>query len=115
MSGSAITTARSSAPAFSETLEFDKAWVARPDMLPSSDATLRLFRVEQFGGDALGVLRDVDDKRSLVAIVSINSFLFDIMPAELRARSEVLLELNNHEQLAQFSLEDIEIPNAIKI
>ena len=101
--------------AYSETLEFDKAWVARSDMLPSSDATLRLFRVEQFGGDALGVLRDVDAQRSLVAIVSINSFLFDIMPAELRARSEVLLELNNQQQLAQFSLDDIGITNPVEI
>ena len=101
--------------AYSETLEFDKAWVARSDMLPSSDATLRLFRVEQFGGDALGVMRDVDAKRSLVAIVSINSFLFDIMPAELRAHSEVLLELNNHQQLAQFSLGDIELASPVEI
>jgi sensor c-di-GMP phosphodiesterase-like protein len=101
--------------AYSETLEFDKAWVSRSDMLPSTDATLRLFRVEQFGGDALGVMRDVDAKRSLVAIVSINSFLFDIMPAELRARSEVSLELNNHQQLAQFSLEDIELADPIEI
>jgi sensor c-di-GMP phosphodiesterase-like protein len=101
--------------AYSETLEFDKAWVARSDMLPSSDDSLRLFRVEQFGGDALGVMRDVDAKRSLVAIVSINSFLFDIMPAELRARSGVLLELNNHQQLAQFSLDDIDLVNPIEI
>jgi len=101
--------------AYSETLEFDKAWVARSDMLPSSDATLRLFRVEQFGGDALGVMRDVDAKRSLVAIVSINSFLFDIMPAELRAHSEVLLELNNHQQLAQFSLGDIGLASPVEI
>src|SRR5690242_6762265 len=71
--------------AYSETLEFDKAWVDRSDMLPTVDPSLRLFRVEQFGGDALGVMRDVDAKRSLVAIVGINSFLFDIMPAELRA------------------------------
>jgi sensor c-di-GMP phosphodiesterase-like protein len=102
--------------AYSETLEFDKAWVDRSQMLPSStDPTLRLFRVEQFGGDALGVMRDVDAKRSLVAIVGINSFLFDIMPAELRARSEVLLDLNNRQQLAQFSLEDIELANPVDI
>ena len=36
--------------AYSETLEFDKDWVRRPDMLPSRDDKLRLFRVEQFGG-----------------------------------------------------------------
>ena len=53
--------------AYSETLEFDKGWAARRDMLPSQDKTLALFRVEQFGGDALGVLRDVDRSSALVA------------------------------------------------
>ncbi|HEY1506219.1 MAG TPA: EAL domain-containing protein, partial [Stellaceae bacterium] len=101
--------------AYSETLEFDRAWVDRSNMLPTSDPTLRLFRVEQFGGDALGVMRDVDTKRSLVAIVGINSFLFDIMPAELRARSEVTLELSNRQQLAQFSLDDIDILHPVEL
>jgi c-di-GMP phosphodiesterase len=101
--------------AYSETLEFDKAWVRRSDMLPAADPSLQLFRVEQFGGDALGVLRDVDATRSLVAIVGINSFLFDIMPAELRARSEVVLELSNHQQLAQFSLEDIDVQHPVEV
>jgi c-di-GMP phosphodiesterase len=101
--------------AYSETLEFDKAWLDRSNMLPTSDPTLRLFRVEQFGGDALGVMRDVDAKRSLVAIVGINSFLFDIMPAELRARSEVTLELSNRQQLAQFALDDIDILHPVEL
>jgi hypothetical protein len=35
--------------AYSETLEFDKGWVSRPDMLASRDGRLLLFRVEQFG------------------------------------------------------------------
>src|SRR4029077_8360673 len=92
--------------AYSETLEFDKAWVDRSDMLPTGDNKLRLFRVEQFGGDALGVLKDVDAKRALVAIIGINSDLFDVMPKELRMRSEVVLTLNNRQPLAQFALED---------
>src|ERR1700761_2188725 len=100
--------------AYSETLEFDKAWVDRSDMLPTVEDGLRLFRVEQFGGDALGVLRDVDARKSLVAIVGINSYLFDIMPADLRAQSEVLLELNNKQQLAQFALEDMDLSHAIE-
>jgi sensor c-di-GMP phosphodiesterase-like protein len=99
--------------AYSETLEFDKDWVSRPNMLASRDAGLLLFRVEQFGGDALGVMRDIDDKKALVAILGINSSLFDIMPAELRARSEVLVELSNGQQLGQFSLEDYDLANAI--
>ncbi|WP_246774162.1 CSS-motif domain-containing protein [Bradyrhizobium diazoefficiens] len=54
--------------AYSETLEFDKGWVDRADMLASRDSKLMLFRVEQFGGDALGVLRDIGDNKALVAI-----------------------------------------------
>ena len=91
--------------AYSETLEFDKGWAARRDMLPSQDKTLALFRVEQFGGDALGVLRDVDRSSALVAIVGINAGLFDLMPAELRAHSEVILALSNGEKLGEFRLD----------
>lgn len=101
--------------AYSETLEFDKAWVDRSDMLPTIEDGLRLFRVEQFGGDALGVLRDVDAKKSLVAILGINAYLFDIMPADLRAQSEVLLALNNNQQLARFALEDMDLAHPVEV
>jgi sensor c-di-GMP phosphodiesterase-like protein len=90
--------------AYSETLEFDNGWVDRPDMLSSDDKRLLLFRVDQFSGVALGVLRDIDEKNSLVAILGINSYLFDVMPAELRAHSEVSLELNNGSDVGLFSL-----------
>ena len=90
--------------AYSETLEFDMGWVDRRDMLRSEDRRLLLFRVDQFGGVALGVLRDVDQRQSLVAILGITSHVFDIMPAELRAHSEVLLELNNGSGLGRFAL-----------
>ena len=88
--------------AYSETLEFDNGWVDRADMLPSQDGRLLLFRVDQFSGVALGVLRDIDKKGSIVAILGINSYLFDIMPAELRAHSEVLLRLNTGLDVARF-------------
>jgi hypothetical protein len=91
--------------AYSETLEFDKGWVDRADMLGSRDAGLLLFRVEQFGSDALGVLRDVDRRKALVAILGVNSSLFDTMPAELRGHSEVLLALSNREKLGEFMLD----------
>ncbi len=91
--------------AYSETLEFDKGWVERGDMLASRDSRLMLFRVEQFGGDALGVLRDIGNNKALVAILGINASLFDIMPAELRAHGEVLLTLNNGAQLGEFMLD----------
>jgi len=90
--------------AYSETLEFDNGRVDRPEMLLSKDSHLLLFRVDQFSGVALGVLRDIDERNSLVAILGINSYLFDIMPAELRAHSEVLLELNNGADVGRFAL-----------
>jgi sensor c-di-GMP phosphodiesterase-like protein len=90
--------------AYSETLEFDNGWVDRPDMLRSGDGHLLLFRVDQINGVALGALRDVDDKNSLVAILAIDPSLFDVMPAELRAHSEVLLELGNSLNVGQFGL-----------
>jgi c-di-GMP phosphodiesterase len=89
--------------AYSETLEFDNGWAERSDMLRSRDRHILLFRVDQISGIALGVLRDIDDKISLVAILGINSDLFDIMPAELRAHSEVLLELSTGSEVGQFS------------
>ncbi|EJN09153.1 putative signal transduction protein containing sensor and EAL domain containing protein [Bradyrhizobium sp. YR681] len=91
--------------AYSETLEFDRGWADRGDMLASRDSGLMLFRVEQFGGDALGVLRDIGNNKALVAILGVNANLFDIMPAELRAHGEVLLALNNGAQLGEFMLD----------
>jgi sensor c-di-GMP phosphodiesterase-like protein len=102
--------------AYSETLEFDKGWADRSDMLVSANTRVLLFRVEQFGGDALGVLRDIDRQKSVVAILGINSSLLDIMPAELRSASEVVLGLNNGEKLGQFSpLQDNALANALDI
>jgi c-di-GMP phosphodiesterase len=89
--------------AYAETLEFDNGWAERSDMLRSRDRRILLFRVDQINGTALAVLRDIDDKNSLVAILGINSSLFDIMPAELRAHSEVLLELSTGAEVGAFS------------
>jgi sensor c-di-GMP phosphodiesterase-like protein len=99
--------------AYSETLEFDMGWIDRPDMLRSDDQRLLLFRVDQFGGVALGVLRDVDQSQSLVAILGINSYVFDIMPAELRGHGEVLLELNNGSDLGRFPLKRDELSQPV--
>src|ERR1700754_1856628 len=89
--------------AYSETLEFDNGWAERSDMLPSRDQGVLLFHVDQINGIALGVLRDLDDKNSLVAILGIDSGMFDIMPAELRTRSELSLRLRNDSAVGQFS------------
>ena len=88
--------------AYSETLEFDKNWPSRAEMLPARDGTTQLFRVEQFYGTALGVLRGSDAEGYLVAILGMSPDLFDIMPAELRGESEVLLELSDRTAIADF-------------
>jgi c-di-GMP phosphodiesterase len=89
--------------AYSETLEFDNGWVGRPDMLRSADGRLLLFRVDQINGVALGVLKDIDAANSLLAILAINSYVFDIMPAELRDHSDVQLELSNGLDVGRFA------------
>lgn len=86
--------------AYSETLEFDNGWATRDTMQRAADPTLRIFKVEQFFGVALGVMKDVDAKNGIVAILSIGNSLFDIMPAELRDRSQVLLELGDGQVIA---------------
>jgi sensor c-di-GMP phosphodiesterase-like protein len=92
--------------AYAETLEFDNGWVDRPNMLRSSDQRLLLFSVDRFNAAALGVLSDIGDRQSLVAILGLNSDVFDIMPAELRTHSEVLLELGDGSDVGRFSLKD---------
>jgi sensor c-di-GMP phosphodiesterase-like protein len=89
--------------AYAETLEFDNGWAERADMLPSQDKRVLMFRVDQINGVALAVLKDVDPTRSLVAILGIDSSLFDIMPAGLRASSDVALELSNGAEVGQFA------------
>jgi hypothetical protein len=64
--------------AYSETLEFDNEWVTRPNMLHTADRSLLLFRVDQINGVALGVLKDIDEKNSLVAILGVSASLFAI-------------------------------------
>lgn len=86
--------------AFSETLEFDKGWVQRRDMLPSADGKTLLFRVDQFNGTALGIVKDISEQRSLVTIISLSAYVFDLLPEELRDHGAISLALNNGHLLA---------------
>ena len=86
--------------AYSETLEFDRDWPSREAMLPADDGQLRVFRVQQFTSDALGVLRDLDDRSALVAIVGIDPVHLDVLPSALRPHGQVALELANGETIA---------------
>lgn len=90
--------------AYSETLEFDKGWVRRDDMLPSTDGAALLFRVDQFSGIALGIAKDFrkdfGKPMSLAAIIGLNASLFDLMPKDLRDHSTVILKLSNGQVVA---------------
>jgi len=96
--------------AYSETLEFDKGWIKREEMLPSADRAALLFRVDQFSGIALGIVKDFPDKdiggkkptrpTSLAAIIGLNASLFDLMPKDLRDYSTVILKLSNGQVVA---------------
>jgi c-di-GMP phosphodiesterase len=89
--------------AYSETLEFDNEWVTRPKMLRTADNSLLLFQVDQISGDALGVLKDIDANRSLVAILVTSSSLYDILPSELRDHGEVVTQLDNGADIGRFT------------
>ena len=94
--------------AYSETLEFDKGWVLRDEMLPSTNGAALLFRVDQFSGIALGIAKDFNkdfDKdfgrqMSLAAIIGLDASLFDLMPTDLRDHSTVILKLSNGQVVA---------------
>ncbi len=96
--------------AYSETLEFDKGWVKRDEMLPSADGAVLLFRVDQFSGIALGIAKDFGNydagsknsgtPMSLAAIIGLNASLFDLMPKDLRDYSSVILKLSNGQVVA---------------
>ena len=87
--------------AYSETLEFDKGWITRDAMLPTTREGVSLFRVEQFFGTALGLMRDVGPDRGVVAILGMSGVYSDVMPSELAHASVVTLELSNGQQLAR--------------
>lgn len=86
--------------AYSETLEFDKGWVQRDQMLPTTEGDALLFRVDQFSGIALGIAKDFDKQMSVAAIIGLNASLFDLMPKDLRDFSTVILKLSNDQVVA---------------
>jgi sensor c-di-GMP phosphodiesterase-like protein len=95
--------------AYAETLEFDLSWPKRNEMIAAAEAGQTVFRVDQFNTVALGLMQDYGARSSLVAIMSMNSTLFDIMPNELLGHSAVMLELSDGQQISGFS----SLPNGV--
>lgn len=92
--------------AYSETLGFDAAWTAGKDTLKARDGALHIFSIPQIESTAVGVMRKIDDTQSLVAVLTFNSYLFDILPGELRARGDVRLELADGQVVGSFQPAD---------
>ena len=88
--------------AYSETLEFDKVWPSRTEMLAARDGTALLFESSSSSALRSEVLKRFDAETGLVAILGMNAYLFDVMPTELREHSEVLLELNDGRTIADY-------------
>ena len=92
--------------AFPETLDFDQSWTERDDMLSTTDGLLRLFRVDQEAGTALGVLKEPLGKgvpgvaMGLAAVLGLADSILDIMPDDLRAGSTVKLTLSDGRAIA---------------
>jgi len=68
--------------AFPETLVSESVSTNDGNSLPALNHQISLFRVEQSTGAEIGIRWTSDDKRSLVAIVSASSLLFDILPQD---------------------------------
>jgi hypothetical protein len=89
--------------AFPETLSFDLGEIAADDTLVSRNEQVRLFRLDQQAGSALGVLWEVFSEIGLVAVVGTDALLYDMLPAELRDDSEMQLMLANGSVVARFA------------
>lgn len=93
--------------AFPETLEFDRTWPTYADMQAGSDGDLRLFKVDQFSGVALGVFKQIDNDSGIVSVVSVRGTLLDVMPTELRDTTSVAITLADGSEIARITGENV--------
>jgi sensor c-di-GMP phosphodiesterase-like protein len=94
---------RSTCSAFPDTLGFDITDTAQTEMFPASNARIRLFRLEQQEGSALGLLWELDQETSLVAVINTDALLFDMLPPALRESSNAFLALGANKVIATFA------------
>lgn len=93
---------RARCAAFAETLEFDTRPLEEIESFQSRNSAIRLARLEQRSALAMGVLWEVVDDVSLVAVVNTDALLFAVLPRELREHGEVRLELADGSPVAQY-------------
>jgi sensor c-di-GMP phosphodiesterase-like protein len=93
---------RTKCSAFAETLEFDARPLEAIEAFASRNSAVRLTRLEQQSALAMGVLWEVLNDASLVAVVNTDALLFAVLPRELRDQGEVRLELADGSPVARY-------------
>lgn len=96
---------RARCSAFSETLEFDARPLEEIEAFASRNSAIRLTRLEQRSALAMGVMWEVLDDASLVAVVNTDALLFAVLPRELRDHGQVRLVLADGSPVAQYLAE----------
>lgn len=91
--------------AFVETLGFDARDMREAVKLPARNAAVSLFRIDQKEGVALGLAWQIDENTCLVAVVSTDALLFDMLPAELREGTQVTLRIGPDQTVASYAPE----------
>jgi sensor c-di-GMP phosphodiesterase-like protein len=99
---------RAKCSAFSETLEFDARPLEEIEAFASRNTSVRLMRLEQRSALAMGVLWEVLNDASLVAVVNTDALLFAVLPRELRDHGQVRLELADGSPVAQYLAQNTE-------
>lgn len=79
--------------AYVETLGFDAHDMSHARHHPARNTAISLFRIDQKEGVALGLSWHFDAETRLVAVVSTDALLFDMLPGELRQGSEAVLRI----------------------
>ncbi len=88
--------------AYPETLQFDANSLAEAAPLPSRNQKILLFRLDQPPASALGLLWQLNEQISLVAVVNVEGLLFDVLPAAIRENARASLELGDAGVIAAY-------------
>jgi sensor c-di-GMP phosphodiesterase-like protein len=89
--------------AYVETLGFDAQDMRLAHHHRSRNAGISLFRIDQKEGAALGLAWQFDTETRLVAVVSTDALLFDMLPGELRQGAEAVLRIGPAAAIARLA------------
>ncbi len=89
--------------AYVETLGFDAHDMRHARHHRALNPAVSLFRIDQKEGIALGLSWHFDAETRLVAVVSTDALLFDMLPGELRQGSEAVLRIGSAATVARLA------------